>query len=157
MMSNELYNSSETLMDITHIKKMLPHRFPFLLVDKIVKIIDDNEIVAVKNITINEEMFNGHFPNRPIMPGVLIVEAMAQAACILVMNKKGHHSAEGKSINFMSIDEVKFRKPVVPGDVLFMHVKINKNRGDIWKFTGEAFVNNQRVANATYSAILTEA
>ena len=152
-MSNDLKNTS---MDIQQIKAMLPHRFPFLLVDRVLEIINNQEIIAIKNITINEDVFNGHFPCRPVMPGVLIVEAMAQASCLLIMKKQGLHSPEGKSVSFMSIDEAKFRQPVVPGDTMRMHIKILKNRGAVWKFDGEAFVNEQRVANAIYSAMLVD-
>ena len=150
-MSNNL---KDTYMDIQKIKTMLPHRFPFLLVDRALEIIDNQEIIAIKNVTVNEEVFNGHFPCRPVMPGVLIVEAMAQTACLLIMAKQGYESAEGKSVSFMSIDEAKFRQPVTPGDTMHMHVKILRNRGAVWKLSGEAFVNEQRVANAVYSAML---
>ncbi|MBI4687106.1 MAG: 3-hydroxyacyl-ACP dehydratase FabZ [Nitrospirae bacterium] len=141
------------MMDIREIQKILPHRFPFLLIDKIVEIKAGEKAVAVKNVTINEPFFQGHFPNYPIMPGVLIVEAMAQAAGVLAFQS----GAKGNSVFFMSIEKAKFRKPVVPGDQLRMEIKILHNRNNnVWRFSGEALVDSKLVAEAEFTAMVSE-
>ncbi len=132
---------------------MLPHRYPMLLVDRVVEYKDDS-IVALKNVTINENFFNGHFPDAPIMPGVLIIESMAQAAGIYVINSLKGVNTDGKLVYFMSIEEAHFRKPVVPGDTLYLHVSKIKSRGNVWKMKGEARVDGQRVADAIFSAMI---
>jgi 3-hydroxyacyl-[acyl-carrier-protein] dehydratase len=111
-----------TVIDINQIMRMIPHRYPFLMIDKIVEIVPDVRAVGVKNVTYNESFFQGHFPARPIMPGVLIIESMAQTAAVMVMATLGK-AAEGILVYFMSIDEARFRKPIVPGDTVFIHVE----------------------------------
>jgi len=138
---------------IERIMRMIPHRYPFLLIDKVVDIRADTQAVGVKNVTINEPFFSGHFPQRPVMPGVLIIESMAQTAAVLVVQTLGAR-AEGKLVYFMSVDNARFRKPVVPGDRLRVHVTKQRNRGSVWKFTGEAYVDEKLVAEATFAAML---
>jgi 3-hydroxyacyl-[acyl-carrier-protein] dehydratase len=138
---------------IERIMQMIPHRYPFLLIDKVVDVRPDKEAVGVKNVTINEPFFAGHFPQRPVMPGVLIVESMAQTAAVLVVQTLGA-DAEGKLVYFMTVDSARFRKPVVPGDTLRVRVSKQRNRGSVWKFTGEAFVGDKLVAEATFAAMI---
>ncbi|MCE2992560.1 MAG: 3-hydroxyacyl-ACP dehydratase FabZ [Candidatus Jidaibacter sp.] len=142
------------VIDINGIMKMLPHRYPLLLVDRILEINSDIGIVGSKNVSINEQFFNGHFPGHPIMPGVLIIEAMAQAAGIFVMSNSKELNPAEHVVYFMSIEEAQFRKPVVPGDCLHLHITKIKNRGAVWKMKGEARVDGQRVANAIFSAMI---
>ena len=140
------------MLDISEIKKIIPHRYPFLMVDKIIECDDDSKIVGIKSVTINEPFFQGHFPEFPVMPGVLIVEAMAQVACILamrVLKKEGH-----SSVFFTGIDGVKFRKPVVPGDVLRLELTKTKQRGELFRFDGKALVEEQVVTQGTIQAVL---
>ncbi|HBH62834.1 MAG TPA: 3-hydroxyacyl-[acyl-carrier-protein] dehydratase FabZ [Nitrospiraceae bacterium] len=140
------------MMNIREIQNILPHRYPFLLVDRIVDINPKVRAVGLKNVTANEQFFQGHFPGYPIMPGVLIVEAMAQVAGILAF----HSGAQGNSVYFMSIEKAKFRKPVVPGDQLRFEVDVIQNRSNVWKFSGQAFVDEQVVAEADFTAMVTE-
>ncbi len=142
----------ETVLDIKQIQKLIPHRFPMLLVDRIIDIKPGESITGIKNVTMNEWFFQGHYPNEPIMPGVLIVEAMAQTGGVLLM--KMLEGQEGKSIYFMTIDAVKFRKPVVPGDTLRFEVKINQFKGKIGKIRGEAYVGDQLAAEAEMMAMV---
>lgn len=140
------------MLDINEIKKLIPHRYPFLLVDKIIECDDESRIVGIKSVTMNEPFFQGHFPEYPIMPGVLIVEAMAQVACILGMRIL---KSEGRSsVYFTGIDKVKFRKPVVPGDVLRLELTKIKQRGELFRFEGKALVEDQVVTQGTIQAIL---
>jgi 3-hydroxyacyl-[acyl-carrier-protein] dehydratase len=147
------------ILDIQKIMHLIPHRYPFLLIDRIISI-GEEKIVAIKNVTINEDFFNGHFPGSPVMPGVLILEAMAQAAAVLVMevnNMSSSGSKEGSPKNLMylaSIENVRFRKPVVPGDRLELHVNKIKARSTLWKFSGLALVDGETVADAVFSAML---
>ena len=138
---------------IERIMRMIPHRYPFLLIDKVVDVRTDKDAVGVKNVTINEPFFAGHFPQRPVMPGVLIIESMAQTAAVLVVQTLGA-KAEGKLVYFMSVDNARFRKPVVPGDCLRVHVTKQRNRGSVWKFSGEAYVDKKLVAEATFAAMI---
>ncbi len=139
--------------DIQKVLKLLPHRYPFLMVDKIRDIDGDKSCIGVKNVTFNEPHFQGHFPEQPIMPGVLIIEGMAQTAgAICVLSKTGTDAP--KAVYFMTIDKVKFRKPVVPGDVLEYHMTKTKNRGNMWWYYGEAKVGYKIVAEAEVSAML---
>jgi 3-hydroxyacyl-[acyl-carrier-protein] dehydratase len=140
-------------LDINQIQKLIPHRYPFLLIDRAVNIVEGKSIVGIKNVTFNEPYFVGHFPNHPVMPGVLIVEAMAQSAATLVVHTMGEE-AHGKVVYFMSVEEAKFRRPVVPGDVLAIHCEAVRSRGNVWKFEGIARVNGVKVAEATYSAMI---
>ncbi len=140
------------MLDINEIKKILPHRYPFLLVDKIIECDDESRIVGIKSVTMNEPFFQGHFPDFPIMPGVLIVEAMAQVACILgirILKKEGN-----TSVFFTGIDGVKFRKPVVPGDVLRLELTKVKQRGELFRFEGKVLVEDRVVTQGTIQAIL---
>lgn len=146
---------SEHTIDIMRIMDMIPHRYPILLVDRIVDYVPDQSAVGLKNVTFNEPHFQGHFPRMPVMPGVLIIEAMAQTSAILVVQTLGKAS-EGKLVYFMTIDEAKFRKPVTPGDSMYIHVTKERSRGNIWKFRGEARVNDVLCAEATYSAMILE-
>ena len=140
-------------LDIEGVKRLIPHRYPFLLVDKVVDIKPDVSCVGIKNVTINEPFFQGHFPQRPVFPGVLIIESMAQTAGCLVVATLGRES-EGKLVYFMTVDDARFRKPVVPGDQMYVHVTKVRSRGPVWKFTGEAKVDGKLVAQATYSAMI---
>ena len=141
------------VIDINRIIQMIPHRYPFLLVDRVIDVIAGESAVGLKNVTINEPFFQGHFPSRPVFPGVLIVEAMAQTAAVLVVETLGA-SAEGKLVYFMSVDTCRFRKPVGPGDQLMIHVAKERSRGNVWKFRGEAKVAGVLVAEATYAAMI---
>ena len=141
--------------DIVRILKLLPHRYPFLLVDKIVDMDGDTSAVGIKNVTINEPFFQGHFPNFPVMPGVLLIEGMAQTAGALCVANLAD-SYEPQLVYFMSIDRARFRRPVVPGDTLHYHVKKRRNRGRVWRFEGKAKVNGQIVAEAEISAMIVD-
>lgn len=153
MTHNFTIDPSLTRYDIEGIKKLIPHRYPFLMIDRAVNIVDGKSIVGIKNVTGNEPHFVGHFPHHPVMPGVLIVEAMAQSAAVLVVHTLGE-SAHGKVVYFMSVEDAKFRKPVVPGDVLHVHCEAQRSRGAVWKFGGIATVDGVKVAEATYSAMI---
>jgi 3-hydroxyacyl-[acyl-carrier-protein] dehydratase len=146
---------AKTLMsaDIARIMKLLPHRYPFLLIDKMIDMDGEESGTAIKNITINEPFFQGHFPGKPVMPGVLLIEAMAQAAGALVLNHLGDAHA-GKLVFFMSIDKARFRKPVLPGDVVHFHVKLTNKRAPVWKYWAEAHVDGKKVAEAEIGAML---
>lgn len=147
--------SEVSVIDINRIMKMIPHRYPILLVDRILEFVPGESAVGLKNVTMNEPHFQGHFPNFPVMPGVLIVEAMAQTAAILVVQTMGAE-AEGKLVYFMSIDSAKFRKPVVPGDSVHIHVTKIQNRKTVWKFKGEAMVDSVLCAEAEFSAMIVD-
>ncbi len=139
--------------DILRIMELIPHRYPFLLIDKVLDIKRGISAVGVKNVSINEQFFQGHFPTLPVMPGVLIIEAMAQTAAVLVVTSMGE-AAEGKLVFFMSIDKARFRKPVVPGDVLHLECRVIQNRGNVWKFDGRATVNGRLHAEAVFAAMI---
>ena len=140
-------------IDIARIMKAIPHRYPFLLIDRVVDIVLNSSAIGVKNVSINEGFFQGHFPAHPVMPGVLIIESMAQTAAVLVVETLGP-DAQGKVVYFMSIDSAKFRRPVVPGDQLRVHVVKQRNRGNVWKFHAIARVDGVSVAEATYAAMI---
>lgn len=140
-------------ISVTEIMDLIPHRYPMLLVDRILEYVPHKSAVGLKNVTFNEPFFNGHFPGNPVMPGVLIVEAMAQTAGILVVHSLGQSSA-GKMVYFMTIESAKFRKPVVPGDSMHIHVECIKSRGNVYKFRGEAKVDGVLCAEAEYSAMI---
>lgn len=146
-------------MDIGQIMKILPHRYPILLVDKVLELVPRERIVALKNVSMNEHFFQGHFPGHPVMPGVLILESMAQVAGILAFAGEGsmdeiEKNMEDKVIYFMSIDKVKFRRPVVPGDQLRQEVILTRHRGNIASFEGKAYVGDTMVAEAEMKAML---
>jgi 3-hydroxyacyl-[acyl-carrier-protein] dehydratase len=141
------------MMDIKDIQDLLPHRYPFLFVDRIIEIVPGTKAVGIKNITFNEEFFRGHFPGNPIMPGVLIIEAMAQVAGILAFQSA---ATVAKSVYFMSIEKGKFRRPVVPGDQLRLEVSVLQHRGNVWKFSGNAFVEEKIAAEAEFTAMVTD-
>lgn len=138
-------------LDILAIMKLLPHRYPFLLIDKIIDIDGDESAIGVKNVTFNEPQFQGHFPGQPIMPGVLLIEAMAQTAGAICAMKLG---SESNLVYFMTIDNARFRKPVVPGDKVEFHVTKQRQRGNIWKYHCDATVNGQLVAEADVGAMM---
>ena len=143
----------EKTYDIQAIMDLLPHRYPFILVDRILDLVPGEKITALKNVTINEPFFQGHFPTYPIMPGVLIVEAMAQATGVLALESIPAEK-RGAPVFFMGLDKVKFRKPVVPGDQLVFEVQIIKFRSKVVKASGKAFVNENVVAEAELMATL---
>lgn len=140
-------------IDVLRIMEMIPHRYPFLMIDRAIDVIPDLSATGVKNVTINEYYFQGHFPRQPVMPGVLIIEAMAQTAAVLVVETL-EGAAAGKLVYFMTVDEGRFRKPVVPGDTLYVHVTKERHRGNVWKFTGAAKVDGVLVAEARFSAMI---
>jgi 3-hydroxyacyl-[acyl-carrier-protein] dehydratase len=140
------------MLNINEIMKYLPHRYPFLLVDRIVESNPGISAVGIKNVTINEPFFQGHFPGQPIMPGVLIIEAMAQVAGIFAFCS----GVEGKSVYFMSIEKAKFRRPIVPGDQVRMEVRLLHKRGNVWKFSGTAMVDGKVVSEAEFMAMVTD-
>lgn len=143
-------------LDINQIKEKIPHRYPFLMIDRVIDLVADTSAVGVKNVSINEAFFQGHFPSQPIMPGVLIIEAMAQTAAVLVVHTLNLES-EGRMVYFMTIDGARFRKPVLPGDTLELHVSKERQRGAVWKFTGRAKVDGKLVAEATFAAMIADA
>jgi 3-hydroxyacyl-[acyl-carrier-protein] dehydratase len=140
-------------VDINRIMKLLPHRYPFLLIDRLIEVNGEEGGVAIKNVTINEPFFQGHFPGRPVFPGVLLVEAMAQAAGAIVLENMPESEA-GKLVFFMSIDKCRFRKPVGPGDTVHFHVKLVQKRAPVWKYWAEALVDGKKVAEAEIGAML---
>jgi len=140
------------MMDSREIQDILPHRFPFLLVDRIIELEPGVKAVGLKNVTINEPFFEGHFPNYPIMPGVLIIEAMAQVAGILAFRS----GVKGNFVYFMSIEKAKFRKPVLPGDQLRLEIKALQSRNNVWKFSGSAFVDGKLVSEAEFTAMVSD-
>jgi 3-hydroxyacyl-[acyl-carrier-protein] dehydratase len=141
------------VVDIAGIMHAIPHRYPFLLIDRVVEVVPDISAVGVKNVSVNESFFAGHFPGHPVMPGVLIIESMAQTAAVLVVETLGAEAA-GKVVYFMSIEGAKFRRPVVPGDQLRIHVEKDRRRGNVWKFSAVARVDGVSVAEATYAAMI---
>jgi 3-hydroxyacyl-[acyl-carrier-protein] dehydratase len=145
---------SVNTIDVNEIMSLIPHRHPMLLIDRVEDIQLGLSAVGVKNVSINEWYFQGHFPGKPILPGVLIVEAMAQTAAVLVMKSNG--ADDNKLVYFMSVEEAKFRKPVVPGDVLKLKVSKDKSRGNVWKFKGDAYVDDVLVAEASFAAMIVD-
>jgi 3-hydroxyacyl-[acyl-carrier-protein] dehydratase len=141
------------LLDIARILQAIPHRYPFLMIDRVVDLVTNQSAIGVKNVSVNESFFQGHFPNHPVMPGVLIIEAMAQTAAILVVETLGPDAA-GRVVYFMSVEGAKFRRPVIPGDQLRIHCTKQRNRGNVWKFSAVARVDGVSVAEATYAAMI---
>lgn len=142
-----------TEIDTQRLMEMIPHRYPFLMVDRIVDVMPNSHATGIKNVTINEFYFQGHFPQYAVMPGVMIIEAMAQTAAALVVSTLGP-KAEGKLVYFMSIENARFRKPVHPGDTLMVEVRKQRHRANVWKFEGEAKVGDISVAEATFTAMI---
>lgn len=141
------------VIDIARITELIPHRYPFLLIDKVVDVVLGESAIGIKNVTINENFFQGHFPGMPVMPGVLIIESMAQTAAVFVVETLGE-AAHGKVVYFMSIDNAKFRRPVVPGDQLRIYVTRVHARGWIWKVNADVKVDGTTVAEATFTAMI---
>ena len=148
-------NSQDNEIDIVRVMEMIPHRYPFLMIDRVVDVVPDESAVGIKNVTINEPFFQGHFPGHPVFPGVLIIESMAQTAAVLVVKTMGAE-AEGKLVYFMSVDQARFRKPVTPGDTMNIIVEKGRNRGNVWKFKGKAMVGDTLMAEATFSAMIVD-
>jgi 3-hydroxyacyl-[acyl-carrier-protein] dehydratase len=144
------------VLTVQEIEKLLPHRYPFLLVDRVVELEPDKRVVGVKCVTANEQFFTGHFPGHPVMPGVLIIEALAQCSALMVLGGLPAEKRAGKVIYFMSIDGAKFRKPVVPGDRLELHCQMLRFKGALIKTRGEAKVDGQVVAEGEFMAMLAD-
>jgi len=142
-------------IDINRIMEMIPHRYPFLMIDKVTNIVPSKSATGIKCVTMAEPHFQGHFPVMPIMPGVLIVEAMAQTAAVLVVYSTGEES-QGKVVYFMSIDNARFRKPVIPGDIIHLKVETIRQRGNVWKLSGKALVEDKIVAEAVFAAMIAD-
>ena len=140
-------------IDTRRILEMIPHRHPFLMIDEVVDVVANERATGIKNVSIDENYFKGHFPTRPVMPGVLIIEAMAQTAAVLVVHTLGPKS-EGKLVYFMSVDNARFRRPVFPGDRLDVHVVKQRHRGNVWKFEGRAKVGTNLMAEAVFAAMI---
>jgi len=153
MTERPVTGNSAIPIDIMRIMQLIPHRFPFLMVDRIVELVLDEKAVGLKNVTINEPYFQGHFPREAVMPGVMIIESMAQTAAVLVVETLGG-SAAGKLVYFMSVDDARFRKPVFPGDQVRIEVTKQRSRGNVWKFRGEARVDGRLMAEATFAAMI---
>jgi 3-hydroxyacyl-[acyl-carrier-protein] dehydratase len=143
------------LIDTKRLLTMIPHRYPFLLIDRLVDIRRDHSAIGIKNVSVNENFFQGHFPDQPIMPGVLIVECMAQTAAALVIETLMPGEAI-PNVYFMSIDNARFRKPVVPGDQLRLHITKNRRRGNVWRFSGVGKVDGAIVAEAVFTAMIAD-
>jgi 3-hydroxyacyl-[acyl-carrier-protein] dehydratase len=152
MESGILKDQNDTI-DIDKIMEMIPHRYPFLMIDRVSDLIPNKSAIGIKNVSINEPHFQGHFPDKPIMPGVLIIEAMAQTAGVLVVHSLGDET-HGKLVYFMSVENAKFRNPVLPGDVLKIHVETKHHRKSVWKFDGTAKVNDVIVSESTFTAMI---
>lgn len=153
MTESRVTGTSSIPIDIMRVMELIPHRFPFLMIDRIVELTLDEKAVALKNVTINEPFFQGHFPREAVMPGVLIIESMAQTAAVLVVETL-EGSAAGKLVYFMTVDDARFRKPVFPGDQLMVEVTKLRSRGNFWKFRGAARVDGALMAEATFSAMI---
>lgn len=153
--TEQVSNQETITIELDEILRLIPHRFPMLLVEKIVEVVPGESAVGIKNVSINEWYFQGHFPKKPVMPGVLIIEALAQTAAALAMHYLGIQDQD-KLVYFMGIDEAKFRKMVGPGDVLRLVVKKHQQRGPVWRFKGEAYVNGELVAEAMKTAMIAD-
>ena len=141
-------------IEIDEIMAMIPHRYPFLFIDKVTEIVPDTTAIGIKNVSMNEPFFQGHFPGHPIMPGVLIIEAMAQTSAILVVETTGKRT--GAVVYFMTVEQARFRQPVFPGDQLKLHVEKKRSRGNVWKFSAKATVEGKLMAEAVYSAMIVD-
>lgn len=145
---------SKGTIDVMGIMERIPHRYPFLLIEKVIDIVKGESCTGIKNVSVNEPFFQGHFPGHPIMPGVLIVEAMAQTAATLVVDSIEGVDAGSHVVYFMSVENARFRKPVMPGDQLHIKVKKERQRGTVWRFSGHAYVDDVVVAEAVFTAML---
>ena len=152
-MSETALEKRSVVLNTARVMQMIPHRYPFLMIDRVVDVVANESATGIKNVTINEPYFQGHFPSHPVMPGVLIVEAMAQSAAVLVVHSLGPES-EGKLVYFMSIHDARFRKPVGPGDRLEIHVFKRQSRSNVWKLGAEVRVDGTLVADATFAAMI---
>ncbi len=152
-MADTEYDPTPLTLDIHEVKALIPHRFPFLFIDKMKDVVLGKSAVGIKNISVNEQVFQGHFPSKPVFPGVLIIEAMAQSASALVVKTLDLGKVE-PLVYFMSMDKTKFRKLVEPGDILELHVTVLRHRGKVWKFWGEGKVDGKIVAESEFSAML---
>lgn len=139
--------------NIDEIKRLIPHRYPFLLIDKVIDIVKNQSATGIKNVTVNEPYFTGHFPSSPVVPGVLQIESMAQTAAVLVA-KSLNVSDSTALVLLTTIDKAKFRKPVVPGDVMLLAISVQKMRNKLWKFKGEVIVDSQKVSECEFSAMM---
>ncbi len=147
------------IIDVVEIQKILPHRFPFLLIDRVTELVEGESIESYKNVTIGEQIFQGHFPDHPIYPGVMIIEGMAQAGGVLAfksMSKSSQDDTKDKVVYFMSIDKAKFRSPVRPGDKLVYKLNVLKHKGSIWVLDGKAYVDDKLVAEAELKAMIVD-
>jgi 3-hydroxyacyl-[acyl-carrier-protein] dehydratase len=147
-------SKNSTTVDITGIMERIPHRYPMLLIDRVIDVVQGESCTGIKNVSANEPVFQGHFPGHPIMPGVLIIEAMAQTAATLVVDSLEEVSSKSHVVYFMTIETARFRKPVVPGDQLHIKVKKERQRGPVWRFRGDAYVDNALCAEAVFTAML---
>ncbi len=154
-MSDVVAPDTMGVADIARIMQLIPHRYPMLLVDKVVDMVSGKSAVGIKNVTINEPFFAGHFPARPVMPGVLIIESMAQTAAALVVHSLDR-DMQDKIVYFMTVDKARFRQPVEPGDTLTIPVTVLRGHGSVWKFSGQAKVGDNLVAEAEYSAMIVD-
>ena len=152
-MNKDSSKSTVKLVNIEKIVNMIPHRYPMLLIDKVENLILGQSATGIKNVTANENFFTGHFPSKMVMPGVLMIESMAQTCAVLVIETLGK-TAEGSLVYFMSVDGAKFRKPVIPGDQLKFHVEKIKNRAKVWKFQCKGYVDDELVSEAIISAMI---
>ncbi len=146
---------SDTVFDVERIKKMIPHRYPILMIDRVCDLVRDKSATGIKNVTVNEPYFQGHFPEKPIMPGVLIIEAMAQTSAVLVVASLGEEM-EGRLVYFMSVDHARFRKLITPGDTVYLHIEKIHKRGAVWKFKAQAMVDGVLMADATFAAMIVD-
>ena len=144
---------SKQSVNIDEIKRLIPHRYPFLLIDKVIDIVKNESATGIKNVTVNEPYFPGHFPSSPVVPGVLQIESMAQTAAVLVA-KSLDISDSSTLVLLTTIDNAKFRKPVTPGDVMSLSISVQKMRNKLWKFKGEVSVNSQKVSECDFSAMM---
>ena len=152
-MNKDSSKSTVKLVNIEKIVNMIPHRYPMLLIDKVENLILGQSATGIKNVTANENFFTGHFPSKMVMPGVLMIESMAQTCAVLVIETLGK-TAEGSLVYFMSVDGAKFRKPVIPGDQLKLKVEKIKNRVNVWKFQCKGYVDDELVSEAVISAMI---
>lgn len=140
-------------IDIVRVMEMIPHRYPMLMVDRVIEVVPNVSAIGIKNVSANENYFQGHFPRRPVMPGVMIIESMAQTAAVLVVHTLGD-AAAGKLVYFMSVDQVRFRRPVTPGDQMRIHVEKIHHRRNVWKFFAQARVDDRACAEAEFAAMI---